>query len=259
MDRRAFICSLAGGLLAAPLATEAQSTPTVRRIGVVGGTNPESVEARKEGLRRLGWVEGQNIVVEHVPVGDGSDARDLVRRNVEMIMASSTPAIAAAKAATTTIPIVMVSADDPIGQGYIASLARPGGNITGGTSVVPETQTGGSKVFDLLAACLPGLSRLAVLVDPTFPSYRTFWLRVEAAARSRGMAVQAVLGYLRSGQAARDLHRHPGPEARQAGPPAEARRVGGRSPRAQAVHDAPTPAAPVWFSLGRSRVGLQGA
>jgi putative ABC transport system substrate-binding protein len=192
MDRRAFIGTVAGGLLAAPLAVKAQSTPTVRRIGVVGGTNPESVEARKEGLRRLGWVEGQNIVVEHVPVGDGSDARDLVRRNVEVIMASSNPAIAAAKAATTTIPIVMVSADDPIGQRYIASLARPGGNITGGTSVVPETQTVGSKVFDLLAACLPGLSRLAVLVDPTFPGYRTFWLRVEAAARSRGMAVQAV-------------------------------------------------------------------
>ena len=191
MERRAFVVG-ALGLLAAPLAAEAQAPPTVRRIGVVGGTDPTAVEARKEGLRRVGWVEGQNILVEQVAVGDGSGARDLVRHNVEVIMASSNPAIAAAKAATTTIPIVMVYADDPIGQGYIGSLARPGGNITGGTSVVPEAQTGGSKVFDLLAECVPGLSRHAVLVDPTFPGYRTFWLRAEASARSRGMAVQAV-------------------------------------------------------------------
>jgi len=193
MDRRVFLGTLAGGLLAAPLAAGAQSTPTVRRIGVIGGMPPDQVEARREGLRRLGWVEGQNIVVEHVPIGDGSGARDLVRHNVEVIMASYNPAIAAAKAATTTIPIVMVYADDPIGQGYIASLAQPGGNITGGTSVVPEPLGARrSKLTELLAECRPGLSRLAVVMDPNFPSYRTFWLFVEASARSRGMAVQAV-------------------------------------------------------------------
>jgi putative ABC transport system substrate-binding protein len=117
VDRRAFLASVAGGLLAAPLVVEAQSTPTVRRIGVVGGTDSNRVEARKEGLRRLGWIEGQNIVVEQVETGDGSGARDLVRRKVEVIVASNNPAIAAAKAATTTIPIVMVYGDDPVRQG----------------------------------------------------------------------------------------------------------------------------------------------
>jgi len=199
MNRRTFLGTLTGGLLAAPLAAGAQQAATVRRIGVLGGMDPGLVEARKEGLRRLGWVEGQNIIVEHVPVGDGSGARlqelarDLVRLKVEVIMASSNPYIAAAKAATTTIPIVMVPADDPIRQGYVASLSRPGGNITGVTTAVPETQgAGGSKVFELLAECRPGLSRLAVLMDPNMPSYRTYWLRAEASAQSRGMAVQAV-------------------------------------------------------------------
>jgi putative ABC transport system substrate-binding protein len=194
MDRRAFIGTLAGGLLAAPLAAEAQSTPTVRRIGVIGGGVPDQVEARKEGLRRLGWVEGQNIVVEYVRTGDESGARDLVRSKVEVIMASNNPSIAAAKAATTTIPIVMVYGDDPVGQGYVASFARPGGNITGLTfSVAPEAlgESWGKRI-ELLAECRPGLSRLAILMDPNFPSYRTFYLGSETAARSRGMAVQPV-------------------------------------------------------------------
>jgi putative ABC transport system substrate-binding protein len=204
MDRRAFLGTLTGGLLAAPLAAKAQSTPTVRRIGVVGvgEGNPVLREARKEGLRRLGWVEGQNIVVERLELqfGDRSSARlqelarDLVRLKIEVIMASNNVEIEAAKAATTTIPIVMVNADDPVRQGYVASLARPGGNITGSTfSVAPETlgEIRG-KGLDLLLECRPGLSRLAVLMDPNFPSYRTSWLSTEAAARNRGMAVQPV-------------------------------------------------------------------
>jgi putative ABC transport system substrate-binding protein len=200
MDRRAFLETVAGGVLAAPLAVEAQSTPTVRRIGVLGGNSPDLVEARKEGLRRLGWVEGQNIVVERLALADGSSgrvqelARDLVRLRIEVIMASSNVNIAGAKAATTTIPIVMVNGDDPVRQGYVASLARPGGNITGRTSTVAPEALGEirGKGIDLLAECRPGLSRLAVLMDPNFPSYRTYWLGVEAAARNRGMAVQAV-------------------------------------------------------------------
>ena len=199
MDR-GHSCYLTGGLLAAPLAAEAQPTPTVRRIGVVGGTNPEHVEARKEGLRRLGWVEGQNIVVEQLRSGDRSSAglqelaRDIVRLKIEVIMASSNVAIAAAKAATTTIPIVMVYGDDPVRQGYVESLARPGGNITGLTfSVAPEElEKVGGKRIELLAECRRGLSRLAILMDPTFPSYRTFWLSSETAARRQGIAVQPV-------------------------------------------------------------------
>jgi len=201
MDRRAFVSGVTLTLFTAPLAAEAQSTPTVRRIGVIGGAAPEYIEARKEGLRRLGWVEGQNIVVEQISVGNKSSAqlqevaRDFVRLKVEVIMAANNLAIAAAKAATTTIPIVMVHADDPVREGYVASLARPGGNITGGTFSFPPEALGeirGGKGIELLAECRPGLSRLAALFDPNFPSSRTFWLSVEAVARKRGMAVQAV-------------------------------------------------------------------
>jgi putative ABC transport system substrate-binding protein len=194
VHRRTFLRTVAGSLLTAPLAADAQPGPTVRRIGVVGGTVPDQVETRKEGLRRLGWIEGQNIVVEFVRTGDESGARDLVRLKVEVIMASNNPSIAAAKAATTTIPIVMVYGDDPVRQGYVASLARPSGNITGRTSTAAPETLGESwgKRIELLAECRPGLSRLAILMDPDFPSYRTFYLGSETAARSRGMAVQPV-------------------------------------------------------------------
>jgi len=122
-------------------------------------------------------------------------ARDLVRLKVEVIMASNNLNIAAAKAATTTIPIVMVNGDDPVREGYVASLARPGGNITGSTfSFAPEAvgEIRGGKGIEILAECRPGLSRLAILFDPNFPSSRTFALSAEAVARKRGMAVQAV-------------------------------------------------------------------
>src|SRR6266852_4377821 len=104
MPRRAFMAIIAGGLLAAPLAAEAQTAPIVRTIGVMGGTDPDLVEARKEGLRRFGWFEGQNIVVEQLPLADESRlVRELVRLKIEVIIASTNPYIAAAKAATTTI------------------------------------------------------------------------------------------------------------------------------------------------------------
>jgi putative ABC transport system substrate-binding protein len=196
IDRRTFLAGTGLVLLAAPHAAEAQEDPRVRRIAVVRSTLPALVEARKEGLRRLGWIEGQNIVVETQLLGDRSAARmqefarDLVRLKIEVIMASNNIWISAAQAATTTIPIVMVEADDPVGRGYIASFARPGGNITGlAGSVTPETA---GKRVEFLAECRPGLSRVAGLVDPTFPGYQTYWLAVEAAARSRGMATRVV-------------------------------------------------------------------
>src|SRR5438876_7032113 len=196
MERRTFLALVSGGLLAAPLAAEAQQDPKVRRIAVVRVTFPAYVEARKEGLRRLGWIEGQNIVVETLLLGDRSDAgmqelaRDLVRLKIEVIMASNNIWISAAKTATTTIPIVMVEADDPVGRGYVESLARPGGNITGLTGSVSPDAAG--KRVEFLAECRPGLSRLACLVDPTFPGYQAICLAVEAAARSRGMATRVV-------------------------------------------------------------------
>jgi len=162
MDRRAFLATVGGGLLAAPLAVEAQSPPPIRRIGVIGGTDPDLVEARKEGLRRLGWLEGQNVVVERLPLGDDSRlAQELARLQIEVIIASTNPYIASAKAATTTIPIVMVYADDPVRQGYVASLARPGGNITGVVTDAGLALEG--KGFELLRQAIPTASRIAYL------------------------------------------------------------------------------------------------
>jgi putative ABC transport system substrate-binding protein len=198
VDRRTFLAGTGAVLLATPLAAEGQQTPTVRTVGVVGTSRMASafVEALKDGLRQLGWIEGQNIVVERLLLGDRSAARmqefarDLVRLKIEVMVASNNIWISAAKAVTTTIPIVMVEADDPVGRGYIASFARPGGNITGlAGSVTPETA---GKRVEFLAECRLGLSRLAVLVDPTFPGYQTYSLAVESAARSHSMATRVV-------------------------------------------------------------------
>jgi putative ABC transport system substrate-binding protein len=195
MERRAFL-TLGGSIIIAPFVAEAQPTPGVRRIGVVEAGAKVLVEARKEGLRRHGWIEGENIVVEQLRWGDRSPASvqrlaaDIVRLKLELVIASTDQHVTAAKAATTTIPIVMVYAQDPIGQGFIASLARPGGNITGLTwDPGPEIR---GKLVELLAECRPGLSRLAGPVDVNYPAFRATRLAVEAAARVRGMTFRAV-------------------------------------------------------------------
>ena len=134
MDRRAFIGALAGGLLAAPLAAGAQQTGKVPRIGLLSNGSPSGSPARKafsEGLLELGWIEGQNILVEERWAEGRSDrlpglAAEFVTRKVDVILASSTPEIRAAKQATSTIPIVMAIGADPVGEGFISSLGRPG-------------------------------------------------------------------------------------------------------------------------------------
>ena len=173
MDRRGLLASVGFGLLAAPLAVEAPQSSSVRRIGVVEAGDKPLADARKEGLRRLGWIEGENIVVEQLRWGDRSPAslerlaQDIVRLRLELVIASTSQHVTAAKAATTTIPIVMVYAQDPIGEGFVASLARPGGNITGLTwDAGPEMR---GKLVELLAECRPGLSRLGGPVDRSYP------------------------------------------------------------------------------------------
>jgi len=196
ISRRRFLAGGGGAVLAAPLAAQAQPTPAVRRIGVVEADAKLLVEARKEGLRRLGWIEGENIVVEQLRWGDRSSAslqklaQDIVRLKLELVIASTDQHVTAAKAATSTVPIVMVYAQDPVGQGFIASLARPGSNITGVTwDPGPEIR---GKLVEALAECRPGLSRLAGPVDVNYPGYRTTGLAVETAARVRGMTFRAV-------------------------------------------------------------------
>ena len=140
MKRREFIAAVGAGLLAAPLVAGAQQAGRVHRIGYLTGglstDRPHLIEAFRQGLRELGWVEGQNIVIEYRYAEGRFDrlpdlAAELVRLKVDIIVAVATPASAAAKNATGTIPIVGISLGDPVGTGLIASLARPGGNVTG--------------------------------------------------------------------------------------------------------------------------------
>ncbi len=192
MDRRTFIGAVAAGMIAAPLAASAQTATAVRRIGVLSpGARPTPVRLQVTGapLRALGWVEGQNLLVERRYANGRAEllrplAEELVRLKVEIIVTDGTPATLAAKNATTTIPIIMGSAGDPVGAGLVASLARPGGNITGFSIVGPELD---AKGLALLRELLPGLQRVGVLENPTNPYFRAARKEFEQACRSLGL------------------------------------------------------------------------
>jgi putative ABC transport system substrate-binding protein len=196
MNRRVFLCGLTLGTLVARLAGEAQPVGKVPRIGVLGAASPEwapHTDALRQGLRELGYVEGQNITSEwRWARGDPKRfleiAAELVRLNVDVIVADNNPAIAAAQKATRTIPIVMVVATDPVGLGFVASLARPGGNITGLSfqSVEP------GKRLQLLRETVPNLSKIAILSDLTEPGRRESMLAQQTAAMELGLQVQSV-------------------------------------------------------------------
>jgi putative ABC transport system substrate-binding protein len=192
MDRRTFIGAVAAGMIAAPLAASAQTATTVRRIGILlpGEPEPQSVmQEDYEALHAVGWVVGQNLLVER-RYADGraellrTFAEELVRLKVEIIVTAGTPAAVAAKNATTTIPIIMATVGDPVRAGLVASLARPGGNITGYSIVGPEVD---AKRLSLLHELLPGLQRLGVLEDSTNPYHRAVRKEFEQACRSLGL------------------------------------------------------------------------
>ena len=197
--RRAFIGTLAGGLLAGPLAAEAQAPAKVPRIGVLQTAAPQEqphlTQALNEGLRELGYVEGRNIVIERRFAGGKQEslpalAAELVRLKVDVIVTGSNPVIAAVKQATATIPIVMAVSRDPVGSGFIASVARPGGNITGLTNE-PTPEIAG-KSLELLKEAVPGVSRVALVWNPVPPGAGTYKDVVERAARKLGVALQSV-------------------------------------------------------------------
>jgi len=185
------------GVLLAPLAADAQPPGKVPRIGVLTGLSPKGspwIYGLREGLRGFGYLEGQNIALEwrwtHGKAERFPDlAAELVRLKVDVIVATNNPAIHAAQRATRTIPIVMVIATDPVGLGFVASLARPGGNITGLS--VQSRETGGKRL-ELLKEAVPNVSRVAVLWDPTEPGRRDQVGEVEVAARALGVQVQLV-------------------------------------------------------------------
>jgi putative tryptophan/tyrosine transport system substrate-binding protein len=169
---------------------EAQQPKTVQRIGYVGAgstaTAGHHAQALAQGLRELGYLEGQNITIEYRWAEGKLESlpgfvADLIRLKVDVIISSATPAIRIAKEQTRTIPIVMAGVTDPVGNGFVASLARPGGNITGLTHVAPDL-TG--KRLELLKEVVPRLSRVAVLWNPKQPGQAAAYKESEVAART---------------------------------------------------------------------------
>src|SRR5712692_5626106 len=194
MPRRTFLAMIGGGLLAAPRAAEAQPAKAPR-VGLLGLGSAESsplFEALRQGLRERGWVAGQNITFEdRTTVGSNSRlpdvAAELVRLRVDVIVTWGTTTALAAKKATRTIPIVTAAGTDPVEMGLAASLARPGGNVTGLTTSGRELI---GKRIELLKETLPGLSRVALLWNPGSQTQPLSLRDAEAAARSLGLQVR---------------------------------------------------------------------
>jgi putative ABC transport system substrate-binding protein len=193
MPRRtiALLITLTLAILVAPLAADARPVGKVYRIGLLtsGPASPASqlsLEAFRQGLRDLGYVEGQNIVLEQRRA-EGSEARarelaaELLQLPVDVLVAGGPPAIRAAQQATRTIPIVMAGGGDPVAAGWIASLAQPGGNVTGLSTQSAELS---GKQLELLKEMVPMLSRIAVLANPAEPDSRSRLHHVQGAAQA---------------------------------------------------------------------------
>jgi ABC-type uncharacterized transport system substrate-binding protein len=193
MKTLALAMILALGLLAAPLAAEAQQAARVYRIGFLrSGPPPETfIEGFRQGLRELGYIEGQSITIEY-GLADSTDrlpgvVTELVRRHVDVLLASGTPPVAAAKNATQTIPIVFVASIDPVASGTVASLARPGRNITGLAGIHADLM---GKRLELLREAVPRLSRVTVLSNAANPGNAQYIGQGKRAAEALGVQLQ---------------------------------------------------------------------
>jgi putative ABC transport system substrate-binding protein len=201
MQRREFIKALGGVALAWPLKADAQPSGKLFCIGwfsagPVGrpGQLSELAGGFVEGLRELGWIEGKNVVFEFRYAENRLDrlpelAAELVRLKVDVIVASGTLAPLAAKQVTSTIPIVMAPAGDPLGSGLVSSLAYPGANVTGLSLMAPDL---GGKRLEMLKELLPGLSRVAVLWNAANPHAANVFRETERAARKLGIDIQSL-------------------------------------------------------------------
>ncbi len=196
MDRRETVFVLLA-LGAVPLAARAQPAGKVFRIGFLWDSPaafPDAIEAFRQGLRELGYVEGTNIAIEYrwaegKPERMRELAEELVRLKVDVIMAPSSIYTGAAKRATSTIPIIFLSHADPLGSGHITSLGRPGGNITGLSLMMTESNVKGLEIFK---EAVPGLSHVAVIWDPATPSHGPGLKAIEVAGSSLGLRIQSV-------------------------------------------------------------------
>ena len=185
---------IALSLLCAPLAVEAQRPAKVPRIGYLSAGSPASptVEAFRQGLHELGWVEGQNIVIEWRHTEGTFDrfpdlAAEFIRLRVDVIVSTAGVSIPVLKHATQTIPIVMLNVSDPVQSGLVASLAQPGGNITGVANLTHELN---QKRLELLKETVPSITRMAVLWDPSRSGHVQGVKDLEAMAQSRGVQLQ---------------------------------------------------------------------
>jgi len=197
MERRRFIEVIAGGLLAAPLAAQAQPAEKVRRVGLVSigtdPTRPARWQPMMEAMRELGYVEGRNLEVVRI----FGSARfedlprlidELLRSGVEVMVATGSREIIAARGATSTVPIVMLHAADPVGQGFVASLSRPGGNVTGFTSLIPGLV---QKYVQFLHEAVPSASHFAVVANPPNP-VPVIRRDLEAASKTVGVMLSII-------------------------------------------------------------------
>lgn len=190
MDRRRLLLSFLAVVITAPLAATAQQVPRIGFITTQSPDDPRSADAFRRGLRALGYVEGRNITIEY-RWGRGSTehfpafAADLVSREVDVIVAGSSAAGIAAQRATRSLPIVIPTMVDPVGEGFVASLARPGRNITGLTR-----QDVTAKQIQLLKDAIPGTSGMTLLVDASERSFRQAISEAEAAAAALGIKLR---------------------------------------------------------------------
>src|SRR6266850_5077100 len=195
ISRRAFLGGVA--FLAAPLRAAGQKAARQPTIGVLSATRLTAAVqgAIRDGLREQGYVEGRNLVIEWRAAEGRTDraaalAAELARLKVDVIVALLTPAVQAAKNATSTIPIVMAPAGDPVGSGFVVSLARPGRNITGVTGISAELS---GKQLEALRQLVPKLTRLALLVNPADPFSKSLIEYTQAAAKTVGVEVHVVI------------------------------------------------------------------
>jgi putative tryptophan/tyrosine transport system substrate-binding protein len=188
MSKKVFCLALCAVFFALCLRAEAQQPTKVPRIGFLGTASPSTISARleafRQGLRELGYVEGKSIVIDWRSADGNAErsrerAAELVRLKTDVIITAGANSTRAAKAATTTIPIVMAQDPDPVGNGFVASLAQPGGNITGLSRLAPEIS---GKQLELLKETVPKLSRVGVLGDAALPGQAQILKEVQLAA-----------------------------------------------------------------------------